>query len=467
MVFSSLLFLFLYLPVVLAVYYVTPLRWRNGMLLIANLVFYGWGEPTYIVLMVFTIVADYIAGRFVARFKSQGRDGPARAAVAAALVLNLAILFFFKYWDLIASTLRGWGLDLLPTLGLSLPIGISFYTFQTMTYPVDVYRGDAQAQKSLVNFGTFVTLFPQLIAGPIIKYKELADQVDCRRYHVEQFANGVHMFVIGLGKKVLLANNIGMLWDAYQAMPAGELTVLGAWLGVLAFSLQLYFDFSGYSDMAVGLGRMLGFEFLKNFDYPYISRSVTEFWRRWHISLGSWFREYVYIPLGGNRVSRGRLCFNLMVVWGLTGLWHGASWNFLLWGLYFGVLIMAEKLWLGRLVASWPRAVQHIYTLFLVLVSWAIFALEDFGHMGQYLAAMFGFAGGGLADPAFGYYLRSYLPTLCAGILAATPLFAGLWHKLPKKAGMVLLPLLVLAGLLVSTAYLVDATYNPFLYFRF
>ena len=467
MVFSSLLFLFLYLPVVLAVYYVTPLRWRNGMLLIANLIFYGWGEPTYIALMIFTIVADYVAGLLVGRFKSQGRDGPARAAVAAALVLNLAILFFFKYWDLIASTLRGWGLDLLPTLGLTLPIGISFYTFQTMTYPVDVYRGDAQAQRSLVNFGTFVTLFPQLIAGPIIKYKELADQVDCREYHVEQFANGVHMFVIGLGKKVLLANNIGMLWDAYQAMPAGELTVLGAWLGVLAFSLQLYFDFSGYSDMAVGLGRMLGFEFLKNFDYPYISRSVTEFWRRWHISLGSWFREYVYIPLGGNRVSRGRLCLNLMVVWGLTGLWHGASWNFLLWGLYFGVLIMAEKLWLSRWIEAWPAAVQHLYTLFLVLVSWAIFALEDFGHMGQYLAAMFGFAGGGLADPAFGYYLRAYLPTLLVCILASVPLGAKAWHRLPPKVRAVLLPLLVLAGLLASTAYLVDATYNPFLYFRF
>ena len=467
MVFSSLLFLFLYLPVVLAVYYVTPLRWRNGMLLIANLIFYGWGEPTYIALMIFTIVADYVAGLLVGRFKSQGRDGPARAAVAAALVLNLAILFFFKYWDLIGSTLRGWGLDLLPTLGLTLPIGISFYTFQTMTYPVDVYRGDAQAQRSLVNFGTFVTLFPQLIAGPIIKYKELAGQVDCREYHVEQFANGVHMFVIGLGKKVLLANNIGMLWDAYKAMPAGELTVLGAWLGVLAFSLQLYFDFSGYSDMAVGLGRMLGFEFLKNFDYPYISRSVTEFWRRWHISLGSWFREYVYIPLGGNRVSRGRLCLNLMVVWGLTGLWHGASWNFLLWGLYFGVLIMAEKLWLSRWIEAWPAVVQHLYTLFLVLVSWAIFALEDFGHMGQYLAAMFGFAGGGLADPAFGYYLRAYLPTLLVCILASVPLGAKAWHRLPQKVRAVLLPLLVLAGLLASTAYLVDATYNPFLYFRF
>ena len=467
MVFSSLLFLFTYLPVVLLIYYLSPLKWRNGVLLIFNLIFYGWGEPTYIILMVFTITADYVAGLLVARFKDRGRDRAARTAVAAALVLNLAILFFFKYWDLIADTLRGFGLDVLPALGLSLPIGISFYTFQTMTYPVDLYRGDAGVQKNLVNFGTFVTLFPQLIAGPILKYKELADQVDQRTYRVEQFANGVHIFVIGLGKKVLLANNLGQLWDAYLAMPVEELTVLGAWLGVAAFSLQLYFDFSGYSDMAVGLGRMLGFEFLKNFDYPYISRSVTEFWRRWHISLGSWFREYVYIPMGGNRVSGGRLCFNLLVVWGLTGLWHGASWNFLLWGLYFGVLLILEKLWLKKWIDRWPRALQHLYTLFLVLVSWAIFAVEDFGQLGGYLSAMFGRAAGGLADGTFRYYLTSYGPTLLAGCLASTPLMAGLWRRLPRRAEQVLLPAAVLAGLLLSTAYLVDATYNPFLYFRF
>ena len=467
MVFSSLLFLFTYLPVVLLIYYLSPLKWRNGVLLIFNLIFYGWGEPTYIILMVFTITADYAAGLLVARFKDQGRDRAARTAVAAALVLNLAILFFFKYWDLIAGTLRDFGLDVLPTLGLSLPIGISFYTFQTMTYPVDLYRGDAGVQRNLVNFGTFVTLFPQLIAGPILKYKELADQVDQRTYRVEQFAGGVHIFVIGLGKKVLLANNLGQLWDAYKALPTEELTVLGAWLGVVAFSLQLYFDFSGYSDMAIGLGRMLGFEFLKNFDYPYISRSITEFWRRWHISLGSWFREYVYIPMGGNRVSGGRLCFNLLVVWGLTGLWHGASWNFLLWGLYFGVLLILEKLWLKQWIDRWPRALQHLYTLFLVLVSWAIFAVEDFGQLGGYLSAMFGLAGGGLADGAFRYYLGSYGLSLLAACVASTPLMAGLWRRLPQRAERVLLPVVILAGLLLCTAYLVDATYNPFLYFRF
>ena len=466
MVFSSLYFLFLYLPIVLLVYYITPLKWRNLWLLVVNLIFYGWGEPKYIVLMLFTIVLDYFMGLVVARCKEQDNDKGARIAVAVALVLNLAILFFFKYWDLVAKTLQYFGIGM-PVLNLTLPIGISFYTFQTMTYPVDVYRGDAQVQKNIVNFGTFVTLFPQLIAGPIIKYKELADQMTYRTHSPEQFASGVQVFTVGLAKKVLLANNIGKLWDVYLALPADQLTTAGAWLGVAAFSLQLYFDFSGYSDMAVGLGRMLGFEFLRNFNYPYISKSVTEFWRRWHISLGSWFREYLYIPMGGNRVSKPRMFFNLFVVWAATGIWHGASWNFLVWGLYFAVLIILEKAFLGRVLEKLPAAIQHIYTLFLVLVSWAIFAVEDFGHLGSYLAAMFGSAQGGLYSDSVGYYFTSFLPMLIIGCVASTPLAAKLWAKLPVKAVKIVLPVVLLAGLLFSTAYLVDATYNPFLYFRF
>ena len=466
MVFSSLYFLFLYLPIVLFVYYITPLKWRNAWLLVVNLVFYGWGEPKYIVLMLFTILLDYFAGLVVAKCKQQDNDTGARIAVAVALVLNLAILFFFKYWDLVATTLQHVGINM-PVLNLALPIGISFYTFQTMTYPVDVYRGDAEAQKNVIHFGTFVTLFPQLIAGPIIKYKELADQMTHRTHSPEQFASGVQVFTVGLAKKVLLANNIGKLWDVYLALPTDQLTVAGAWLGVLAFSLQLYFDFSGYSDMAVGLGRMLGFEFLRNFNYPYISKSVTEFWRQWHISLGSWFREYLYIPLGGNRVSKPRLFFNLFVVWAATGIWHGASWNFLIWGLYFAVLVIVEKAFLGKVLQKLPAAVQHVYTLFLVLVSWAIFAVEDFGHMGIYLKAMFGFAPGGLTSSSVGYYFASFLPTLLIGCVASTPLAAKLWRKLPERPMKVVLPVLVLAGLVFSTAYLVDASYNPFLYFRF
>ena len=466
MVFSSLYFLFLYLPIVLLVYYITPLKWRNLWLLVVNLIFYGWGEPKYILLMIFTIVLDYFCGLIVARRKLQGDDKGARTAVAVALVLNLAILFFFKYWDLVARTFQHFGVGM-PVLNLTLPSGVSFYTFQTMTYPVDIYRGDAEVQKSIVSFGTFVTLFPQLIAGPIIKYKELADQMTYRTHSPEQFASGVQVFVVGLAKKVLLANNIGKLWDVYLALPTDQLTVSGAWLGVVAFSLQLYFDFSGYSDMAVGLGRMLGFEFLRNFNYPYISKSVTEFWRRWHISLGSWFREYLYIPLGGNRVKKPRLFFNLLVVWAATGIWHGASWNFLIWGLYFAALIILEKAFLGKLLEKCPAVVQHIYTLFLVLVSWAIFAVEDFGHMGVYLSAMFGFAPAGLASPSVAYYFTSFLPMLIIGAVAATPLATKLWKKLPEKPMKVVLPVVLLAGLILSTAYLVDATYNPFLYFRF
>ena len=467
MVFSSVLFLFQYLPLVLLCYYLTPLRWRNLTLLALNLVFYAWGEPVYILIMFASTAIDYTHGMLVDKCKRRGNDKGARLAVCSSVFFNLALLFFFKYWDFIAGSLASLGLPFMPRLGLSLPIGISFYTFQTMSYTIDVYRGDAKAQRSILNFGTFVTLFPQLIAGPIIKYKDLGDQIDHRDHLVERFASGVQTFVVGLGKKVLLANNLGMLWDAYKALPVSELTTAGAWLGILAFSFQLYFDFSGYSDMAVGLGRMLGFEFGKNFDYPYISRSLTEFWRRWHISLGSWFREYLYIPLGGNRVSRPRLLLNLMIVWAATGIWHGASWNFLLWGLYYGLLLVVEKFFLSALMERWPNWLRHIYALFFIAIGWALFAVEDFSHLGPYLSAMLGFARGGLADGAFFYYLRSYLPTLVIAGIASTPLAKNAWDRLGEKPRMILLPLLLLSGLLLCTCYLVDATYNPFLYFRF
>ena len=467
MVFSSLYFLFLYLPIVLFLYYITPLKWRNLLLLLVNLVFYAWGEPVYILIMFLSIGIDYTHGMLVEKYKRRGNDRGARWAVASSVIFNLALLFFFKYWDFVAGSLQAIGFSFMPKLGLSLPIGISFYTFQTMSYTIDVYRGDARCQRNIITFGTFVTLFPQLIAGPIIKYKDLDDQLEHRTHSPEQFASGVQVFVVGLAKKVLLANNLGMLWDAYKAMPVSELTTAGAWLGIVAFSLQLYFDFSGYSDMAIGLGRMLGFEFIPNFNYPYISKSITEFWRRWHISLGTWFREYLYIPLGGNRVSKPRLLFNLLIVWAATGIWHGASWNFLLWGLYFAALLIVEKFFLLRYLKRLPAVLQHLYALFFVLVSWAIFAVEDFSHMGAYLGAMFGMAQGGLADAAFGYYLRSYGLTLLAGCAASLPLGAGLWRRLREQPRLVLLPILVLAGLLFSTAYLVDATYNPFLYFRF
>ncbi len=467
MVFSTLFFLFFYLPVVLAVYYLTPLKLRNAVLLLVNLVFYAWGEPVYILIMFASIAIDYTHGLLVTRAKAKGNDRGAKLAVASSVVFNLALLFFFKYWDFIAGALAGIGLSFMPQLGLTLPIGISFYTFQTMSYTIDVYRGDARCQRDIVTFGTFVTLFPQLIAGPIIKYKDLDDQLTGRSHSPEQFAAGVQVFVIGLAKKVLIANNLGQLWDHYLAVPQAGLSTLGAWLGILAFSLQLYFDFSGYSDMAVGLGRMLGFEFMRNFNYPYISRSVTEFWRRWHISLSSWFREYVYFPLGGNRCSKGRLVFNLLVVWACTGIWHGANWNFLFWGLYYFAFLVLEKLWLGDGLKKLPVPLQHLYALLVAVVGWALFAIEDLSLLPGYLRAMFGFAQGGLVSPDALYYLRSYGPVLLLAGVASTPLAANLWGKSSQRARDLALPVLLVGGLVLSMAYLVDATYNPFLYFRF
>ncbi len=467
MVFSTPIFMFYFLVLTLAVYYVVPRRGRNVVLLIASLLFYYWGERVYVAIMFLSTAIDYTHGLLVERCKAKGNDRGAKMAVTSSIIFNLALLCFFKYWDFIAGTLQSLGLTFMPVLGVHLPIGISFYTFQTMSYTIDVYRGDARAQRSILNFGTFVTLFPQLIAGPIIKYKDLGDQINERTCSAEKFASGVQIFMVGLGKKLLIANNVGALWDSYKAMALSELTVAGAWLGVLAFTFQIYFDFSGYSDMAVGLGRMLGFEFLPNFNYPYISRSITEFWRRWHISLSTWFREYVYIPLGGNRRGKGRQVFNLFVVWAATGIWHGANWTFLFWGLYFFVLLMVEKFLLLKHLEKAPAIVGHVYTMFFVMVSWAIFAIEDLTHLGGYLKVMFGLGGVPLADSAFGYYLTSFLPTLFVAVLASTPLGATVYRRLGTRAQQIVCTLLIAAGLVVCTAYLVAGTYNPFLYFNF
>ena len=467
MVFSTPIFLFYFLALTLLVYYVVPRKGRNVVLLISSLFFYYWGEREYVAIMFLSTAIDYTHGMLVERCKKKGNDKGARMAVASSIIFNLALLLFFKYWDFLAGSFQAMGLTFMPVLNIHLPIGISFYTFQTMSYTIDVYRGDTRAQRSIINFGTFVTLFPQLIAGPIIKYKDLGDQINERTTSTEKFASGVQIFMVGMAKKVLVANNVGMLWEAYKAMSAGELTVLGAWLGVIAFTFQIYFDFSGYSDMAIGLGRMLGFEFLPNFNYPYISKSITEFWRRWHISLSTWFREYLYIPLGGNRCSKPRWMFNLLVVWAATGIWHGASWNYLIWGIYFFVLLMLEKFFLLKVLDKAPALVGHIYTLFFVVVSWAIFAIEDFAQLGSYLKVMFGLGGVPLMDAKLGYYVTSYLPILLVAAVASTPLGAKLYHKLKTPAAEVVCTVLVLAGLVVCTAYLVDGTYNPFLYFRF
>lgn len=465
MVFSSILFMFMYLPVVLALYYLAPVKWRNLCLFVVNLVFYGWGEPVYIVLMMISITVNFFAGRLIDKHREN--DKKAKGVLIANVVINLAMLMFFKYYDLFAETLSLIpGVNIAP-MGLELPIGISFYTFQTMSYPIDVYRGDADVQKNYISFGTFVALFPQLIAGPIVRYKDVAEQLDFRANSVEQFSSGVRRFIVGLAKKVLIANNIGILWDTFSTLPASELTVLGSWMGILAFAIQIYFDFSGYSDMAIGLGRMLGFEFLENFNYPYISQSVTEFWRRWHISLGSWFRDYVYIPLGGNRCGLKRQFFNILVVWALTGFWHGANWTFLMWGLYYAVFLMLEKAFLLKWLQKIPRVIRHIYALLVAVCGWVLFQLDSLTQVGAYYKAMFGGAEGGLWRSSDLYYLSGFAVMLVIGIVACTPLGKKLYDKLPEKAAVWVAPVLIALVLIVGTAYLVDATYNPFLYFRF
>ncbi len=465
MVFSSPLFLFFYLPVVLLVYYISPLKWRNAILLVFNLIFYGWGEPVYVLLMFYSTFLDYFCGRMIERRRESSRN--ARTFLLISIIGNLGILIFFKYLDFIILNLQAIPLfAALKPLGITLPIGISFYTFQTMSYTIDVYRGNCNSQRSIITFGTYVTLFPQLIAGPIVKYKDVAEQLERRTYSMEQFSDGVAVFTVGLAKKLLLANSIGALWEAYNAMPVSSLTTVGAWLGALAFTFQIYFDFSGYSDMAIGLGRMLGFSFLPNFLYPYTAVSITDFWRKWHVSLSSWFKEYLYIPLGGSRCSKPRWFFNIMVVWLATGIWHGAAWNFIIWGLYFGILLILEKAFLLRLLEHLPRFFRHAYTLFFVIVSWVIFATSSTGQCLGFLSAMLG-GGAGFWSGTELYYLRSYFPMLIVLSLASLPFWAKRFIRLTGTAKTVCTLLLVIVGLTLCTACLVDSTYNPFLYFRF
>ena len=460
MLFSSIPFLYYFLPLVLAVYFLTPARFRNAVLLLASLIFYAWGEPKYVLLMLASILSGYGFGLLQERYR--GQKG-AKLVCGLSVAVSLSFLLYFKYADFFLENFNAaTGLGV-PLLRIALPIGISFYTFQIISYTVDVYRGEP-AQKNLIHLAAYVAMFPQLIAGPIVRYSDIAQQLEHRSHSTALAAEGVRRFLIGLGKKILIANQLGELCSVFRA--SDEKSVLFYWLYAVAFALHIYFDFSGYSDMAIGLGKVFGFHFLENFNYPYISASITEFWRRWHISLGTWFRDYVYIPLGGNRVGRARQLLNILVVWMLTGFWHGADWNFLIWGLYFAVLLILEKAFLGKLLQKLPAALQHLYTLFLVLVSWAIFAVEDFGHMGAYLKAMFGL-GGGLTNDNVSYYFFSFLPMLIIAAVASTPLAAKLWKRLPEKPRLALLPILLLAGLVFSTAYLVDATYNPFLYFRF
>lgn len=465
MVFSSLLFLFMYLPVVLLIYYAVPYKFRNLFLFFANLVFYGWGEPVFVLLMIFSTVVDYTCGHFIDKYRTSNKK-IAKTFLITSVVINLSLLGFFKYAGFITDTLNAIPFFSLPRIEVPLPIGISFYTFQTMSYSIDVYRGDAPVQKNIVTFGTYVALFPQLIAGPIVRYKDVAYQLDHRKETLNQFTRGVKLFCIGLGKKVLLANQMGLMWDSIRE--SGEINGwLGSWLGIIGYAFQIYFDFSGYSDMARGLGNMFGFEFLKNFDYPYISKSITEFWRRWHISLGTWFREYVYIPLGGNRKGPVRQIINLLIVWFLTGFWHGASYNFILWGLYFGLILIIEKLVLKKWLDKSPAFIQHIYSLILIIFGWVIFYFTDMAQMGDFIVSMFSFAGLAIGQSAMSTII-SFLPLIAVAGIASTPLAGFVYGKIKsKRLRIVIDTVFCVFVLLVCTASLVNQSYNPFLYFRF
>lgn len=471
MVFSSVLFLFRFLPIFMICYFLVPRKMKNLVLFLGSLVFYAWGEPVYIFLMLFSTISDYVWGRLIEEYR--GKDH-SRIFLLCSIVINLFILGFFKYADFLMQTVNTVFGTSIPLLKLPLPIGISFYTFQTMSYVIDVYRGDTKAQRNILQFGVYVTMFPQLIAGPILKYHQVERYLQDRRIDLDAISYGAKRFVTGLAKKVLLANNLGLLWKQVTELGTDQMSVLMAWLGIAAFALQIYFDFSGYSDMAIGLGAVLGFHFPENFNYPYVATSVKDFWHRWHISLSTWFKEYVYIPLGGNRKGLPRQLFNILVVWMLTGIWHGAGWNFLFWGLWFALFLILEKLFLGEVLESVPKVFGRVYTLAVVLISWVFFALESPGEILAYLQAMFGMNGVGPVNSLAMFLSNEYLVLLVIALVACLPLGSRLVHALKSsktgpamalyRLGEKVIPAVLL---LLSVAYIVDASYNPFLYFRF
>ena len=468
MLVSSIVFLFSFLPAVMILYYLLPVRFRNVILLLASLVFYAWGEPVYLFLMLLSILFNYFSGLDIARNLQDKRA--AKRSLVFNLIINLAVLGFFKYEGFVLDTLNG----ILPVHisyhALPLPIGISFYTFQILSYIIDVYRGNVKVQTNLPNFALYVTMFPQLIAGPIVQYADVDEQLASREVSRTKFGEGSMYFIRGLAKKVLLANTSGMIFTEVSGLAKGNIAVMTAWLGAFAYMFQIYFDFSGYSDMAIGLGKMFGFEFNMNFNYPYVSKSITEFWRRWHISLSSWFRDYVYIPLGGNRVSKIKHIRNLLIVWFLTGLWHGAAWNFVAWGLYYGVILIIEKYLLSPVLDRLPDVVRHIYSIVLVVIGWVLFFSSSFGQAADYIRVMFGAGAHGFADRESMYLLTSNLILWLILIFGSTPLVHFRYEHMlrTKKWNTTIINSVVYAALfIVCIAYLVTETYNPFLYFRF
>ncbi len=467
MLFSSIPFLYYFLPAVLICYAIAPKKLKNLVLFCFSMLFYAWGEPTYVIVMAISITSAWGLALLMDRAKTQKAR---RIFMIISVIISFSFLCYFKYADFFISNFNAaTGLSV-PLLKIALPVGISFYTFQIASYTIDVYRRDTKANPNILNFGTYVVLFPQLIAGPIVRYVDIEEQLKTRTHTLEKISYGIHRFCLGLGKKVILANAFGELCSTFRA--SEEQSVLFYWMYAVSFMLQIYFDFSGYSDMAIGLGRILGFTFLENFDFPYVSKSVTEFWRRWHMSLGSWFRDYVYIPLGGNRVKLPRFLFNIFVVWFLTGFWHGADWQFIVWGIYYGVLLVIEKLWLKKYLDKLPGFVSHIYLLFLTAIGFVIFNSVNIGGAWTDIKGMFGMLGRPLFGTESVYYLKSYAVMFVIGALLATPIIKNLIIKIGEtKFGKAVAPIvkpLFFAGIIiVVTAYLVDGSFNPFLYFRF
>ena len=466
MLFSSIPFLYYFLPSVLILYFIVPKKLKNTVLMLSSLVFYGWGEPKYVVLMIASIVIGYFSGILIEAFSQKKLS---KVFLGISVAVNLGFLAYFKYADFFIQNFNAvTGLSI-PLLRIALPIGISFYTFQILSYTIDVYRKDVPAQKNIINLAAYITMFPQLIAGPIVRYSDIAKQLEERTHSFENFSKGIRRFILGLGKKILIANSLGELCDVFKA--SDDKSVLFYWLYAVAFGLHVYFDFSGYSDMAIGLGRIFGFRFSENFNYPYISKSATEFWRRWHMSLGTWFRDYVYIPLGGNRVSKPKWFFNIFVVWFLTGFWHGAAWNFIIWGLFFAVLLIVEKVFLLKHLDK-SKVISRVYTLVAVGISFVIFNATDMKEAFSYIGGMFGAGDLPLVSTEFFYYLKSFAVTLVIGIIGATPIVKNTVEKIFEnnkisKFIWVLEPMGLVILLAIMTAYLVDGSFNPFLYFRF
>lgn len=466
MVFSSTIFLCVYLPLVLLGYYICPKKGRNLFLLIVSLVFYAWGEPKYVFLMIFSILVNYIFGRLMDKHRENKKR--LKLMLVLSVVIDIGLLSVFKYTDFIITNINaifGSSFDL---LNIALPIGISFYTFQAMSYTIDVYRDDVRVQKNLIDFGMYITMFPQLIAGPIVRYADVQDQLADRSVTTADFSEGVMRFVVGLGKKVLLANQMGAVWSDIYAL-GGDVSALMAWTGAIAYTFQIYFDFSGYSDMAIGLGRMFGFKFPENFRYPYQSVSITDFWRRWHITLSTWFKEYLYIPLGGNRRGLARQALNLLIVWSLTGFWHGAGWNFVLWGLYYFVILFIEKLFLLKALDKLPKFFRHVYALLLIIIGWVIFASDDVSVLLPFLGSMFGANGAVGGMDVYTLLTKAALLVICCVASTELPkkLFLSAAGAMNEKAAFTLKSVLTIALLALSMILLIGDSYNPFLYFRF